>query len=111
MEDNQARQKLPLQPSQRADPRPVVEVHILESGNQATKSYQVRQVGDRLELYLRTPGRGSTCGTFVNKERLQSPSANDSDDVKMNSRTLVDGDVISLGPSLINSFVFVDLRS
>ena len=55
--------------------------------------------------------RGSTCGTFVNEERLQSPSANDSDDVRMNSRTLVDGDVISLGPSLINRFVFVDLRS
>jgi hypothetical protein len=55
--------------------------------------------------------RGSTCGTFVNEERLQSPSANDSDGVRMNSRTLVDGDVISLGPSLINSFVFVDLRS
>ncbi len=56
--------------------------------------------------------RGSTCGTFVNQERLQPPAAaNDSGDMKLRSRALAHGDVISLGPSLINSFVFVDLRN
>lgn len=55
--------------------------------------------------------RGSTCGTYVNQEPLQAPSAKDSDDVRLASRALVNGDVISLGPSRINSFVFVDLRN
>jgi FHA domain-containing protein len=54
--------------------------------------------------------RGSSCGTYVNQEKLQAPSAADSDDVRLVSRALTNGDVISLGPSLINSFVFVDLR-
>ena len=54
---------------------------------------------------------GSTCGTYVNQEPLQAPSAKDSDDVRLASRALVNGDVISLGPSRINSFVFVDLRN
>ena len=55
--------------------------------------------------------RGSSCGTYVNREPLQAPSAKDSDDVRLASRALVNGDVICLGPSLINSFVFVDLRN
>jgi len=54
--------------------------------------------------------RGSTCGTYVNREKLQAPSSSDSDDVRLTSRALVSGDLISLGPSLVNSFVFVDLR-
>jgi hypothetical protein len=55
--------------------------------------------------------RGSTCGTYVNQKQLQSPSADTSDDVRLTSQALVNGDVISLGPSTINSFVFVDLRN
>lgn len=55
--------------------------------------------------------RGSTCGTYVNQERLEAPSAKDSDDFRLASRALVNGDVISLGSSMINSFVFLDLRN
>lgn len=54
--------------------------------------------------------RGSTCGTFLNRDKLPAPAASDSDDVRLASRTLANGDVISLGPSLINSFVYLDLR-
>lgn len=54
--------------------------------------------------------RGSTCGTYVNREKLPAPEASDSDDVRLASRPLANSDVISLGPSLINSFVFLDLR-
>jgi hypothetical protein len=72
MADNQARRKLALQPSQAGKPRPVVEVHALENGTKATKSYQVRQVGDRLELYSRTPGRDSVYARVNNKvEKIQ----------------------------------------
>jgi hypothetical protein len=55
--------------------------------------------------------RGSTCGTYVNGERLETPSTVDSDDMRIASRGLEGGDLISLGSSLINSFVFVDLRN
>jgi FHA domain len=54
--------------------------------------------------------RGSTCGTFLNKEILEKPQSDQEDEVRRVSRALVSGDVISLGPSLINNFVFVDLR-
>jgi hypothetical protein len=54
--------------------------------------------------------KGSTCGTYVNQERIQPPGADGSDDLRLASRALANGDVISLGPHLINSFVFVDLR-
>ena len=52
----------------------------------------------------------STCGTYVNREPLQAASADDSDAVRLASKALTNGDVISLGPSLINTFVFLDLR-
>lgn len=53
----------------------------------------------------------STCGTYVNEERLQPTSADDSDAVRLASKSLTNGDVISLGPSLINTFVFLDLSA
>lgn len=53
----------------------------------------------------------STCGTYVNKEALQPSSASDSDAVRLASRPLTNGDVISLGASHINTFVFLDLRN
>jgi pSer/pThr/pTyr-binding forkhead associated (FHA) protein len=46
---------------------------------------------------------GSTCGTFVNGGRLQV------DGEKEPTAELHHGDVISLGPSLINTYVFVSL--
>ena len=54
--------------------------------------------------------KNSTCGTYVNQEQVHAASADDSDAVRLASKPLANGDVISLGPSLINSFVFVDLR-
>jgi hypothetical protein len=70
---DQARQKLPLQPSQAVNPRPIVEVHTLDSKTQTIKSYQVRQVGDRLELYLTTPGQGPAYAK-VNKKLEKIPN-------------------------------------
>src|SRR5205814_1861937 len=52
----------------------------------------------------------STCGTYVNQERVQAASADDSDAERLASKPLGNGDVISLGPSFINTFVFLDLR-
>lgn len=52
----------------------------------------------------------STCGTYVNKERVQAASTGDSDAERLASQPLGNGDVISLGPSFINTFVFLDLR-
>jgi pSer/pThr/pTyr-binding forkhead associated (FHA) protein len=54
--------------------------------------------------------RASTCGTYVNQQHLETPKSETIDETRRVSRGLSDGDVISLGPSLINSFVFVDLR-
>jgi len=54
--------------------------------------------------------RGSTCGTYLNGEKLDSPATASSEDVAQASRSLSDGDVISLGPSGVNNFLFVDLR-
>jgi hypothetical protein len=54
--------------------------------------------------------RGSTCGTYLNDEKLEPPKSEDRDEIYRVSRSLTDGDVISLGPSLVNSFVFADLR-
>jgi hypothetical protein len=54
--------------------------------------------------------RNSTCGTYVNQEQLHPAASSDSDAERLASKPLTNGDVISLGPSLINSFVFVDLR-
>lgn len=53
----------------------------------------------------------SSCGTYVNGEKLTaSPKAHDSDAERFASRPLANGDVISLGPSMVNGFVFADLR-
>lgn len=54
--------------------------------------------------------RRSTCGTYLNGEKLPSPKSDSPEDVAQASRTLTDGDVVGLGPSGINSFLFVDLR-
>jgi pSer/pThr/pTyr-binding forkhead associated (FHA) protein len=54
--------------------------------------------------------RGSTCGTYLDGEKLNSPTTASPEDVAQASRSLSDGDVISLGPSGINNFLFVDLR-
>ena len=54
--------------------------------------------------------RGSTCGTFLNDQKLEAPTAENDDEVRRVSRALSDGDVISLGPSLINTFIFADQR-
>jgi pSer/pThr/pTyr-binding forkhead associated (FHA) protein len=54
--------------------------------------------------------RGSTCGTYLNGEKLDPPTTPSPEDVALARRTLSDGDVISLGPSGVNNFLFVDLR-
>jgi pSer/pThr/pTyr-binding forkhead associated (FHA) protein len=54
--------------------------------------------------------RGSTCGTFLNDVKLEPPKSEDPDEVYRVSRSLSDGDLISLGPSLVNTFIFADLR-
>lgn len=54
--------------------------------------------------------RGSTCGTYLNKEKVGTATSEDEDELRRVSRALANGDVISLGPSLVNNFVFVDLR-
>jgi hypothetical protein len=55
--------------------------------------------------------RKSTCGTFVNNERLEAPGSSEDDEIVRVSRELTNGDVISLGPSLINTFLFLDLSA
>ena len=47
---------------------------------------------------------GSTCGTYVNGERLGTTEGGDEPATKLSS-----GDVISLGPSHVNSYLFVVL--
>lgn len=54
--------------------------------------------------------RGSTCGTFLNDQSLEAPLEETDDEIRRVSQTLSNGDVISLGPSLINTFIFTDLR-
>jgi pSer/pThr/pTyr-binding forkhead associated (FHA) protein len=54
--------------------------------------------------------RGSTCGTFLNGEKLEVPKTYEEPETRRVSRALVHGDVISLGASLVNTFLFVDLR-
>lgn len=54
--------------------------------------------------------RGSTCGTFLNGQKLEAPLTEDKDEIRKCSRALSGGDVISVGPSLVNTFVFADLR-
>lgn len=53
--------------------------------------------------------RGSTCGTYVNGDKLQPSPATNIDDLGSISRRLKHGDVISLGASHVNLFMFLDL--
>jgi hypothetical protein len=55
--------------------------------------------------------RCSTCGTYLNGEKLESQRSTESDERRRVSRSLSDGDIISLGSSLINTFLFADLRT
>jgi pSer/pThr/pTyr-binding forkhead associated (FHA) protein len=55
--------------------------------------------------------QGSSCGTYLNGEKLDPAKSMSEDDVRRVSRSLNLGDVISLGPSGINTFVFADLRA
>jgi pSer/pThr/pTyr-binding forkhead associated (FHA) protein len=54
--------------------------------------------------------KGSTCGTYVNYELVSAPTSSDEEDISLASRALSNGDIISLGNSQINNFVFVDTR-
>ena len=55
--------------------------------------------------------RGSTCGTFLNDVKLESPTSDEPGEICRVSRALSGGDVIALGPSLVNTFLFTDLRA
>lgn len=55
--------------------------------------------------------RGSTCGTYVNSEKLQPSTTENIDETRLLSRSLTAGDVISLGSSFVNTFLFIDLRA
>jgi hypothetical protein len=52
----------------------------------------------------------SACGTYLNGERLENAQSDSEQEKIRTSRALASGDVISLGPSRINSFIFADLR-
>lgn len=54
--------------------------------------------------------RGSTCGTFLNERQLEAPKTDDEDEIRRVSRALSGGDIISLGPLFVNTFLFADLR-
>jgi pSer/pThr/pTyr-binding forkhead associated (FHA) protein len=54
--------------------------------------------------------RGSTCGTFLNGQKLEAPKTQEEDEMRRVSQSLSDGDVISLGSSLVNTFMIADLR-
>lgn len=54
--------------------------------------------------------RGSTCGTFLNGQKLEAPKTREENEICRVSQSLSDGDVISLGSSLVNTFMFADLR-
>ena len=56
---------------------------------------------ERMRYFVRD--MGSTCGTYVNGERLQTDSDKDA------TEELKHGDIVSLGPSHINTYVFVQL--
>jgi pSer/pThr/pTyr-binding forkhead associated (FHA) protein len=55
--------------------------------------------------------QGSSCGTYLNGKKLDPPLSTVEDEIRRVSRGLNSGDVISLGPSGINTFVFADLRA
>jgi len=55
--------------------------------------------------------KGSTCGTFLNEQQLEIAKSDDENEIRRVSRALSCGDVISLGPYFVNTFLFADLRS
>jgi hypothetical protein len=55
--------------------------------------------------------RGSTCGTYVNGEKLAPSPAQSLEDLGRIGRKLNHADVISLGPSHVNVFILVGLKS
>lgn len=61
----------------------------------------IHRLGDARKRYF-IRDLGSTCGTYVNGERLQSGDAG-----KESAVELAQGGVISLGPSHINTYVFM----
>lgn len=63
----------------------------------------IYRVGDASKTSI-VKDLGSTCGTFVNGERLGITEGGDEPAAKLSS-----GDVISLGPSHVNSYLFVVL--
>ena len=65
----------------------------------------IRRFGDQKRMYF-IEDLGSACGTYLNGKKLGESQAEDQDE---SPAELSSGDVISLGPSLINTFIFVDL--
>lgn len=64
----------------------------------------IYRVGDASKTSI-VKDLGSTCGTYVNGVRLGTAEGSDEPAAKLSS-----GDVISLGPSHVNSYLFVELR-
>jgi pSer/pThr/pTyr-binding forkhead associated (FHA) protein len=64
----------------------------------------IYRVGDASKTSI-VKDLGSTCGTYVNGVRLGTVEGSDEPATKLSS-----GDVISLGPSHVNSYLFVELR-
>ena len=67
-----------------------------------------RQVESASDYFI--ADRGSTMGTFVDGEPLEKPVSGESQELQRVRCRLNHGAVISLGPSHVNTFVFVDLR-
>jgi FHA domain len=67
---------------------------------------RISRLGEQTRVYF-IEDLGSACGTFLNGRKLGN---SDAEDQKLSPTELSSGDVISLGPSLINTFIFVDLR-
>jgi hypothetical protein len=82
--------------------RPTVSYSVVSAEGSTPHHAIVFRLGDVLKRYF-IRDLESTCGTYVNGERLQAVS--DREPVS----ELKNGDVISLWPSHINTFVFLSL--